>query len=283
MRDQAECVNVMGGSDWRPECLDGVPGDDVMRSDRAQRPVHAQVDERASADQRKDEFLAMLSHELRSPLGALHHAVRLLSHTGEAAAQQRLYAQAERQLRRMTKLVDDLLDVSRITAGRLHLELECLDLRVLVSNAIETLEPDIRARRHRLVSAFCDAPVWVQADPCRLEQVFVNLLANASRYTDCGGELTVSVHQSECQGVVRVRDSGAGIAPEMLAHIFDLFRQANEADRRSKSGLGVGLAVVRNIVALHAGSVIAASPGPGQGSVFTVRLPVSGRQSFAIE
>jgi two-component system CheB/CheR fusion protein len=141
-----------------------------------------------------------------------------------------------------------------------------------VNNAIETLESDLNERSHRLATELPDTPVWLHADPCRLEQVFVNLVANASRYTDAGGELTVGMHAGEGQAVVRVRDSGIGIAPHALAHIFDLFKQANGADPRSKAGLGVGLAVVRKLVELHGGSVTAASAGLGQGSEFTVRL-----------
>ena len=233
------------------------------------------VEQLDAANRRKDEFLAMLAHELRSPLSSIHYAVHLLGrHIGEAPAQQRMQAVIERQLHRMTQLVDELLDVSRITSGRLHLQRERLDLRDVLSRAIETLESDLLERHHRLSIELPASPVWLEGDACRLEQVFVNLLANASRYTDAGGELAVWVHTKESQAVVRVRDSGIGIAPEALPHIFDLFKQAHEADPRSKAGLGVGLAVVRNIVELHGGSVTAASAGSGQGSEFTVRLPV---------
>ena len=173
----------------------------------------------------------------------------------------------------MTQLVDELLDVSRITHGRLHLQRERIDLRVILGNAIQTLETDIKQRNHRLTTALPDAPVWLQADPGRLEQVFVNLLANASKYTDKGGELAVSVSMRDGQAIVRVRDSGIGIAPEALPHIFDLFRQADEAAPRSQSGLGIGLALVRNLVESHGGNVIAESAGIGQGSEFTVYLP----------
>ncbi len=245
---------------------------------RLLRQSQARVAELTSANKRKDEFLAMLSHDLRTPLSVLRNAVSLLSNpAGETSARQRVEALVERQLRQMTKLVDDLLDVSRITNGRVHLHCERLDLRVAVGNAIQTLASDINGRRHRLVTAFPDAPVWVQADPVRLEQVFVNLFANASKYTDEGGELSLSVHESDGQAVVRIRDSGIGITPGALPYIFDLFKQANEADPRSKSGLGVGLAVVRKLVELHGGSVTATSPGHGAGSEFTVRLPTTTR------
>ncbi len=247
---------------------------DITPYTRPLRQARLRVEELTTANRRKDEFLAMLSHELRSPLAAIQNAVRLLSsQTGETPPQHRTQALIERQVRRMTQLVDDLLDVSRISHGRLHLQRERIDLRVVVSNAIETLESDINERHQQLTTALPDAPVWLQADPWRLEQVFVNLLANASKYTDAGGELAVWVHTRDGQAVVGIRDSGIGIAPDALAHIFDLFRQADEAAPRSKSGLGIGLALVRNLLELHGGSVTATSAGIGQGSEFTVRLP----------
>src|SRR3984893_10383876 len=224
------------------------------------RQARSRVEELAAANRRKDEFLAVLSHQ-----------------TQDTPARQKTQAMIQRQVRRMTRLVQDLLDVSRIAQGRLHLQRERIDLREVVSNAIETLESDINERHHRLTTALPDAPVWLQADPGRLEQVFVNLLANASRYTDAGGELAVRVHTRDGQAVVSIRDSGIGVAPDALAHIFDLFRQADAAAPRSKSGLGIGLALVRTLVELHGGSVTAASAGVGQGSEFTVRLP---REAF---
>jgi signal transduction histidine kinase len=247
---------------------------DITPYTRPLRQARLRVEELATANRRKDEFLAMLGHELRSPLAAIQNAVRLLSsRSGETPPGQRTQALIERQVRRMTQLLDDLLDVSRICHGRLHLQRERIDLRVVVSNAIETLEADINERHHRLTTALPDAPVWLQADPWRLEQVFVNLLANASRYTDPHGELAVWMHTRDGQAVVGIRDSGIGIAPDALADIFDLFRQADAAAPRSKLGLGIGLALVRNFVELHGGSVTAASAGIKQGSEFTVRLP----------
>lgn len=228
-----------------------------------------------AVDRHTDEFLAMLGHELRSPLASVTNAVRVLrSQNGETPAPERAQALIERQVHRMTQLVDDLLDVSRISRGRLHLQCERLDLRVLVSNAIETVESDINERHHKLTNSIPDVPVWLQADSRRLEQVFVNLLANASKYTDWGGEITVSVRTCAGQAVVHIRDSGIGIAPDALPHIFDLFKQANEGDPRSGSGLGIGLALVRDLVELHGGSVTANSAGPRMGSEFEVRLPL---------
>jgi signal transduction histidine kinase len=173
----------------------------------------------------------------------------------------------------MTHLATGLLDVTRIASGRLRLKRERVDLCVVVRAAIETLESDFKQRDHRIAATLPDAPVWLHAEAGRLEQVFVNLLANASKYTDAGGDLALSVHTSDGDAIVRVRDCGIGIAPDVLPHIFDLFVQADEAAPRSRSGLGIGLALVRMLAELHGGSVIAASAGLGQGSEFTVRLP----------
>jgi signal transduction histidine kinase len=250
--------------------------DGAVRSDTsyAVRQTPLRVQELTIANRRKDEFLAMLGHELRNPLASIHNGVHLLTlQTRGTPASQKIQAMIERQIRRMTQLLDDLLDVSRITQGRLRLQCERIDLRDVVSRAIETLEPDVKQRNHRLTTALPDAPVWLQADPGRLEQVFVNLLANASKYTDAGGELAVWMHVRKGQAIVRVRDSGIGIASEALPHLFDLFRQADEAAPRSQSGLGIGLALVRNIVESHGGSVTGASAGLGRGSEFAVRLP----------
>lgn len=241
------------------------------------RQARLRIEELTRANRRKDEFLAMLGHELRNPLASIHNALGLLRRQMQATPEcQRADAIIERQIHRMTQLVDDLLDVSRVTHGRLRLHCERVDLRAVVNHAIETLDSDIHQRNHRLTTTLPDDPVWLQADPRRLEQVFINLLANACKYTDVGGELVLSMHAQDNQAVVRVRDSGIGIAPEFLPHIFELFRQADQAAARSQSGLGIGLALVRNLVECHGGTVIAASAGVGWGSEFTVRLPQEG-------
>ena len=239
-----------------------------------QARLRVEVEELTIANRRKDEFLAMLGHELRNPIAAIHNGLCLLGHRAQdPTASQELKARLERQVRRMTQLVDDLLDVSRIIQGRLYLHCERIDLRDVVNDAIQTLESDIQQRNHRLTIALPDGPVWLQADPGRLEQVFVNLLANASKYTDVGGELTVVMQVRGGQAVVRIRDTGIGIAPEVLPQLFDLFRQADPAAPRYRSGLGIGLALVRSIVESHDGNVVGASDGLGQGSEFTVCLP----------
>jgi signal transduction histidine kinase len=245
-----------------------------MPNARPLRKALLRVQELTVTNRRKDEFLAVLGHELRNPLASIKNAICLLSsQAGENPTRQKAQALIERQVRRMTQLVDELLDVSRISHGHLHLRLEPVDLRVVIADAIGTLESDIKERNHKLTTALPDDPVWLQADPLRLEQVFVNLLANASRYTEPGGELAIWVHTRDGQAVVRIRDSGIGIAADALPHIFDLFRQADEGAAHSGSGLGIGLALVRKLLELHGGSVTAASAGIDQGSEFTVRLP----------
>ena len=248
-----------------------------MAQNESLRQAQLQIDALIATNRRKDEFLAMLSHELRNPLASVRYAVRLLGKPpGEDSTQQKVQDLIERQLGRLTCIVDELLDVARITSGKLHLQREWVDLRDIVSRAIETLEWDFQELDHSLATELPDAPVWLRADPGRLEQVFVNLLANASRYTQPGGQLTVRIQVENGRAFVRIRDSGIGIAPEVLPHIFDLFKQGDEAEARSNSGLGVGLAVVRNLVELHRGSVTAMSAGTGQGSEFTVCLPTAG-------
>lgn len=247
---------------------------DVPRQNWSLYEANLRVEELADANRRKDEFLAMLSHELRSPLASIHYVMAVLARqTHSASAQERMQTLIERQLGRMNGLVDELLDVSRIASGHLHLQRERTDLRVILRNSIETIEPSIHERNQQLSTELPDTPVWLRADPRRLEQVFVNLLTNASRYTDAHGELKVWAHARNGEGIVGIRDSGVGIAADVLPHIFDLFKQGNKADPRSRAGLGVGLALVRNLVEQHGGSVSAASAGAGQGSEFTVRLP----------
>jgi len=231
-------------------------------------------DELVDDNRPKDEYLATLGHELRNPLGAIKNALALLQNDQEhTSAQRRAHALIDRQVGCMMRLIEDLLHVSRSHKGQLRLRRERMDLRAAVSSAVETLESEASERRQQLSLALPEEPIWLQADPGRLEQVFVNLLANASRYTDAGGKIWVSMYLRDGQAVVRMRDTGIGIAPEALPYVFDLYRQAEPANPRSWAGLGIGLALVRQLVQLHEGSVSAASAGLGQGSEFTVRLP----------
>lgn len=240
------------------------------------RLLPSQVDKLLTELRRKDEFLATLCHELRSPLSAIENAVGILKcHAGqELQVQQRLHALIERQVRHIIRLTADLMDVSSISRGQLCLQRERIDLRVVLQQAIETMDSELQPLGHRLLITLPDAPVWLQADPTRLQQVFDNLLANAFKYTDPGGDLALSLHVRGGYAVVNVRDSGIGIAAETLPHIFDLFMQADPPARHYRPGLGIGLALVRMLVEMHGGNVAAMSAGIGQGSEFSVQLPV---------
>lgn len=228
----------------------------------------------ADLNRRKDEFLAMLSHELRNPLAPIANAVQLLRlQHNEDPLQSRAHGIIERQVGQLTRLVDDLLEVSRITTGRIHLREERLALSVIVAHAVETVRPLIDQRRHLLKLTLPPTPIWLFADAARLEQVLVNLLTNAVKYTDEGGTVFLSIAQEDDEAVIRVRDTGVGITPELLPRIFDLFTQADQSLDRSQGGLGIGLCLVRRLVEMHHGSVVAHSIW-GQGSEFVVRLPV---------
>ena len=180
----------------------------------------------------------------------------------------------DRQLRQLTRLVDDLLDVSRITRGKICLQLEPVDVRTVVTSAVETSRPLIEARKHQLTVSLPEEPIFVNADRDRLSQVLSNLLNNAAKYTESGGSICVQAEQDGEEAVFRVSDTGAGIPPSMLPHIFDLFIQVDQSLDRSQGGLGIGLTLVRRLVEMHGGKVQASSEGPGRGSEFVVRLPL---------
>ncbi len=227
------------------------------------------------ADRKKDEFLATLAHELRNPLAPVFNALSILEKENLAEDVQREARQIiDRQVRQLARLVDDLLDVSRITRGRIQLQKKPVELQVVLKNAAQACRPLIDAHHHELTVAVPDQPVWLDADPTRLEQVIVNLLTNAAKYSKDGSQIDLTAAAGADQAVVRIRDTGIGIAPDMLPHVFDLFRQADRSLDRSKGGLGIGLSLVRKLVELHDGTVQAHSDGLGKGSEFTVRLPV---------
>ena len=229
------------------------------------------------ADRRKDEFLATLAHELRNPLAPIRSAVAVLQSLG-VADDDRLEAQLiiARQVSQMARLIDDLLDVSRITAGKLPLKRRPLRLSEVLNLAIGTVRPHLDERRHRLSISLPSEPIVVDADEARLSQVFANLLHNACKYTEHGGEIMVTVAlPNESEVEVAVRDNGIGIPPEFVPRLFQKFSQVAPALERSQGGLGLGLALVQGIVALHGGCVEARSGGEGRGSVFIVRLPVA--------
>jgi signal transduction histidine kinase/ActR/RegA family two-component response regulator len=226
------------------------------------------------ADRRKDEFLAMLAHELRNPLAPLRNALEILkrSDAGSPMADD-ARVMMERQLRQMVRLVDDLLDVSRITTGKLALKPELCELRDIVGSAVDTARPVIEARRHALAVDMPVEPVFVTADPTRLSQVFSNLLNNAANYTEPGGRIQLAADADDTSVTVRVIDNGIGIADEMLGPVFQMFAQADESLERVHGGLGVGLTLARHLVELHKGTIEAQSEGAGRGSTFVVRLP----------
>jgi PAS domain S-box-containing protein len=227
------------------------------------------------ADRRKDEFLATLAHELRTPLAPIHNALQILRLAGrDGAVAHSAYDMMDRQVNHMVRLVDDLMEVSRITRGKLELRRERADLAAVVGSAVETTRPLIDAAGHLLTIDLGGEPLALDADPVRLAQVFSNLLNNAAKYTGNGGQITLRAQRRGADVVVSVRDNGAGIPPAVLAHVFDPFVQGERSYSRSQGGLGIGLTLVRSIVALHGGSIEARSAGLGQGSEFIVRLPL---------
>jgi signal transduction histidine kinase len=243
------------------------------------------------ADRRKDEFLAMLSHELRNPLAGLCNALNLIhpsrrSWGGEPdlptapPERQRAWGIIDRQLRHLVRLVDDLLDVSRINQGKIQLQPQLLDLAGVITTAVEMSRPFIEARRQKLEVRLPEQPLPVEGDPTRLSQAVANLLNNAAKYTEEGGCIWVSAEEQRqtAHVVVRVRDTGVGIAAEKLPHIFDLFMQVDRTLDRAEGGLGIGLTLVRRLVEMHGGRVEAHSEGPGKGSEFVVRLPRVGAE-----
>jgi two-component system CheB/CheR fusion protein len=236
--------------------------------------VHAEESLR-EADRRKNEFLAMLAHELRNPLAAIRNAVPVLDRLGQPKPKwQWAVAVIDRQVRHLARLVDDLLDVARIVGGKIALNKEPLALTAVVQQSLETARPLIEARRQQLIVKLPDEPVWLDGDPVRLTQVLVNLLDNAVKYTAEGGQIALSVERHDPQVVLRVHDTGMGMPAGLLSRVFDLFVQGERSLDRAAAGLGIGLTVVRQLVALHGGRVEARSAGPGQGAEFTVWLPV---------
>jgi signal transduction histidine kinase/CheY-like chemotaxis protein len=227
-------------------------------------------------DQRKNEFLAMLAHELRNPLAPISNAVHIMrvsdDDAGKLAWARELIA---RQLKQLVRLVDDLLDVSRITRGKIELKIEPVDVEQVIREAIETSRPSIDAQRHTVSLQLPKEPLRVRGDYARIAQILSNLLNNAAKYTPRGGRVSLSATHEDAEAVFRVRDSGVGIPQEFLASIFDPFSEVDRSLARSHGGLGIGLTLVRRLVELQGGSVTVRSEGRNRGSEFTVRLPVA--------
>jgi signal transduction histidine kinase len=248
----------------------------------ANRTLQSEIAERSraeqalkEADRHKDEFLAMLAHELRNPLAPIHNAVELMRL--KPLADPKLNWARDviaRQLTSLTRLVDDLLDVSRITRGKINLTREAVELEGLIARAVETVHPILNERRHELTLELPEPGAAIFGDPTRLTQAIANVLGNAAKYTDIGGKISLTAAMKQSEVEIRVRDNGIGIRPEMLPHVFELFTQVDRNDGRTQGGLGIGLALVRQLVQMHGGSVSASSDGPGKGAEFVIRLPI---------
>ena len=237
--------------------------------------LRGKIDELAEVDRRKDEFLAMLGHELRNPLAPVTTALQIMRiHESEPSRVARSREIVERQIEHMTRLIDDLLDVSRITRGKIELREQPLLLSSVVERAIESARPLIDERGHRIALDLPAEPVTFLADPARLSQVFANLLNNAAKYTDVGGRIWVRARVEGKDLVVAVKDDGPGLTKELRSYVFDLFMQGPQSRTRARGGLGIGLTLVRRLVELHGGTVDALSEGPGKGTEFVVRLPL---------
>jgi two-component system, sensor histidine kinase len=234
------------------------------------------------ADRKKDEFLATLAHELRNPLAPIRNAIYVLKRSSgdeqQSAHTPRFISLMERQVDHLVRLVDDLLEISRITTGKIVLRKELVDLEAVIGQAIEISETLIGSQRHQLSVDLGDQPLLVEGDPVRLAQVFANLLNNAAKYTPAGGHINVSTKAEGDQAVISVSDNGIGIIKEMLPSVFDLFTQSHPVSGREQGGLGIGLALVHNLVEMHGGAVEVRSEGVGRGSKFVVRLPLAVRQ-----
>jgi PAS domain S-box-containing protein len=226
------------------------------------------------ADRQKDEFLAMLAHELRNPLAAIRYATDVVR-LPDIEPKGDLLDMIERQVEHLTRLIEDLLDISRISRDKIELRREQLDASTIARRAAATIRPRMEEKKHRLVLDLAAEPLPILGDPTRVEQIIGNLLINAAKYTPQGGQISLTTYAENGETVIKVKDNGMGIAPDILPHVFDLFTQADKSLDRSQGGLGIGLSVVRKLTEMHGGTVIAESLGVGEGSEFTVRLPLS--------
>jgi len=267
-------VLTLPGADGRPVAFATV-SQDVTERKRLEDDLRRVAAELSDADRRKNEFLAMLAHELRNPLAPISNAVRSLSlgrrdETSVDSASEML----ERQVGQIIRLVDDLLDVSRISRGKVALRTERVELSPIIEQAVEASRARYESMNQELMVALPPEPLYLDADPARLAQVVGNLLNNACKFTDVGGLISLTVEREGAEVAIRVRDNGVGIAAEHLAGIFDMFTQVESSLERSRTGLGIGLTLVKTLVEMHRGTVEAHSDGPGRGSEFVVRLPL---------
>jgi PAS domain S-box-containing protein len=251
----------------------------VLRDSTDRKRLEEQLREQnkalEDADRRKDEFLAMLAHELRNPLAPIFNGLTILQHDDLGADIQRnARSIIDRQVRTLARLIDDLLDVSRITMGKVQLARQRVNLNKIVRDAVEACTPMLESRKHELNLSLPADVVWIDADPTRIEQVITNLVNNAAKYTPESGRIEIALTTDGPHAAVRVKDNGIGIAADLLPRIFDLFTQGDPSLDRTQAGLGIGLTLVRKLVEMHDGTVHASSDGPGKGSEFVVVLPV---------
>jgi signal transduction histidine kinase len=270
-----DVLNGHGIHTAKTSSLNGVVVDENDYRDNELQLLVARINQLELANRRKDESMAILCHELRSPLASIQHGIGVLrSGSGrEVTVQRGMHELIERQMFQMRAIAAaGLLDLDR-TSRDLLLQPERIELRALLSNVIETLEPDFKRRTQTLAATWAPSSIWVMADVSRVEQVFANLLANASKYADVGGSVALSLSAQDGYAIASIKDSGIGISARALPNIFDFFMQADATSVRSRFGMGIGLALVRTIVELHGGSVTALSAGLGLGSEFIVRMP----------
>lgn len=270
--DFALCAFRIGGPTARKLVL--IRNDITQRKD-TERELLKLAQTLRDQDNRKDEFLAMLAHELRNPLATLGYGLNILRLPRDAKATERVRSMMDRQVGQMVHLIEDLLDVSRISRGKIELRKEHIELAKAVQQAIEASQQSISQAEHTLLSTFPSVPIYVDADLTRMTQVFSNLLNNAAKFTDRGGQIQLTMQQIGLEVVVSIKDNGIGIPTNMLPKVFEIFTQVETSDERVKEGLGIGLSIVKNLVELHDGSIEVRSAGQGMGSEFIVRLPVA--------
>jgi signal transduction histidine kinase/ActR/RegA family two-component response regulator len=248
---------------------------DITDRKRTEQQLQDRERELAETSSRKDAFLATLAHELRNPLAPIRNSLHLLRHDADGNGVTRVHEMIERQVDHMVRLVDDLMDVSRITRDLIELRREPVNLTAIVNAAVETARPLVDAGEHELTVTLPPEPLVLDADPIRLTQVLANLLNNAAKYTEPGGKIWLDVRREGSKAVVSVRDTGEGIPSDMLPRVFDLFTQLDSTYSRKRGGLGIGLTLVKRLVEMHGGEIAAISEGPGHGSEFVMRLPLT--------
>ncbi|MGC8644380.1 MAG: PAS domain-containing sensor histidine kinase, partial [Isosphaeraceae bacterium] len=250
---------------------------DITERKRLEQELKRRITELAETDRKKDEFLAMLAHELRNPLAAISNAVQLSGQFADPQQSEWSEKVINRQIKHLSRMIEDLLDVSRITRGKIQLRKEVIDIAPVLDSAVQNVRPMINERKQVLAVTAATGTLWVDADATRLEQILTNLLNNATKYTDSGGRIWLTALREGDDVVIRVRDTGIGIRAEKLSQVFELFAQGDRSLARQEGGLGIGLTLARSLAELHGGSLSAASDGPGKGSEFTFRLPAAAR------